>query len=77
MIRRENKYLSQILKPYISNLHFYITRNDSDSNFETMAEISPDCKTKKLQEFYRKCRKFKHQENFEDLLVAYSSDDVG
>ena len=30
---------------------FYINRDYTDSNFETLAEISPDCETKKLQEF--------------------------
>ena len=51
VIRWENKYFSQILKPYIYNLHFYINRNYIDSNFETMAELSSDCEAKKLQEF--------------------------
>ena len=42
-----------------------------------MAEISPNCETKKLQEFIENVAKCKHQENYEDIYVAYSSDDVG
>ena len=34
-------------------------------------------KPKSYKNFYRKCSKCKHQENYEDFHVAYSSEDVG
>ena len=56
-------------------MHFYINWNDTDSNFETMAEIFPDCESKKLQEFIENAGNVNTKKK--DLYVANSSDDVG